>query len=151
MKKSIITGLLIVFGLSAAVFGQEKTVVNSVSAKNKLVGKHMFSLQWISWDDFGVAIVKELDEVYYLTGSQESRENTDSLQINGVITEINQNNFKFKGTIVTKVSHIGEGEECLRDGEMTFEITKNRKYWRLKEMDNPCDEAVDYIDIFFRK
>ncbi len=151
MKKIIVAVFLIGLGLSAAVYGQEKTVVNSVSAKNKLLGKHMLSLQWISWDYFGVATVKQEAGVYYLTGSQKSKENTDSLEIDGVITEINAQEFTFNGTITTKVSHIDEGKDCVRDGEMTFAITKNRKYWRLQEMDNPCDDVVDYVDIYFRR
>jgi hypothetical protein len=33
---------------------------------------------------------------------------------------------------------------------MTFKITGKRKYWRMQQFDNPCDEAADYVDIYFR-
>jgi len=48
------------------------------------------------------------------------------------------------------VSHINGGEPCLREGEMTFAITGKRRFWRLQQMQNPCNEVVDYIDIFLR-
>jgi hypothetical protein len=37
-----------------------------------------------------------------------------------------------------------------RTGEMTFRVTGKRKYWRLMEMDNPCEGVTDYVDIYFR-
>lgn len=49
-----------------------------------------------------------------------------------------------------QISHINGGEPCVREGEMTFAITRKRKYWRLQEMQNPCDTATDYVDIYFR-
>jgi hypothetical protein len=33
---------------------------------------------------------------------------------------------------------------------MVFKITEKRKYWRLQEMQSPCDTATDYVDIFMR-
>lgn len=139
---------IFVFGFS--VFAQEKTVVNSQSAKAMLLGKHKLSLQWISWDYFGAATVTNRKGVFYLKGEQKQRGGTDFVKIDGVITEINAKNFKFDGTITTQVSHINGGLPCERTGEMTFRITGKRKYWRLQEIDNPCDEVADYVDIFFR-
>ncbi|MEZ5306687.1 MAG: hypothetical protein R2684_06015 [Pyrinomonadaceae bacterium] len=150
MKKRLIATLLL-FLMASSAFAQEKTVINSQYAKRILSGKHMFSLQWISWDWFGSASVTNKAGVYYLKGSQKSRENDDLLTIDGVITEINRYNFKFNGKITTKVSHIAGGEECVREGDMTFAITGKRKYWRLQEMDNPCDGVTDYVDIYMRK
>ena len=143
--------LLAVLLPASAAFGQDKTAVNSQTAKKMLLGRHMFSLQWISWDYFGSATVTDKAGVLYLQGEQRSREGDDLLTIDGVVTEINRYDFKFDGKIVTTVSHINSGEPCVREGEMTFKITGKRKYWRLQEMDNPCDNAVDYVDIFFRR
>jgi len=142
---------LVVLGLVSVTLGQEKTVVNSQVAKKMLLGRHMFSLQWISWDHFGSATVTEKAGVLYLKGEQKSREGDDLLTIDGVITTIDRYEFKFDGKIVTTVSHINGGEPCIREGEMTFRITGKRKYWRLQEMNNPCEDVVDYVDIFFRK
>ena len=72
------------------------------------------------------------------------------MKIDGEITRIEAKSFTFVGKIETSVSHINGGEVCLREGEMTFRITGTRKYWRLMQMDNPCSEVTDYVDIFFR-
>ena len=36
-------------------------------------------------------------------------------------------------------------------GTFNFVATGNRKYWRMQEMENPVDECVDYIDIYFKR
>jgi len=148
LKKIFIIGLLI-FGLGVSAFAQQ-TVVNSAKAKTMLLGRHKVSLQWISWDYFGAATVTNRGGTLYLKGEQKERGGTDFVKINGTITEINAKDFVFNGTITTQVSHINGGEPCTREGEMTFKITGSRKYWRLMEMDNPCDGVTDYVDIFFR-
>lgn len=151
MKKIIFTGLLILSGINFSVFAQEKTVVNDANAKKTLLGKHLLSLQWISWDYFGTATVTDRKGVLYLQGAQKGRGSTDFLKIDGTIIEINKTEFKFDGTITTQISYINNGKPCERKGEMTFAITGKRKYWRLREMENPCDEATDYVDIYLRK
>lgn len=149
MKKFLFAVFLTtaIFGLS--VFGQ-KTVVNNAKAKTMLLGKHKLALQWVSWDYFGLATVTQKGGVLYLKGEQKQRGGTDFVKVNGTITEINAKDFKFDGTIITQVSHINGGKPCERTGEMTFKITGTRKYWRLAEMDNPCEGVTDYVDIFFR-
>jgi hypothetical protein len=149
MKKLFLAAFLTIFGLSFQAFGQKATV-NSAKAKTMLLGKHKLSLQWISWDYFGTATVTNKGGVLYIKGEQKSRKDGDFVRIDGVITEINAKDFKFDGKIVTQVSHINGGEPCVREGEMTFKITGTRKYWRLMEMNNPCEGVTDYVDIFFR-
>ena len=127
-----------------------KVVVNDMAAKQMLVGAHRFSLQWISWDYFGKAVVTEKNGSLRIKGEQRGRGNEDYVTMDGVITRVDAKAFTFEGDIVTRVSHINNGEPCKRSGEMTFRITGNRRYWRLQQMDNPCDEAADYVDIFFR-
>lgn len=128
-----------------------RTVINSQTAATKLLGDHFFSLQWISWRYYGKASVTENDGDWLISGRQDSRESDDYIKIHGRITEINATDFKFDGEIVTRVSHINSGKPCTRSGEMTFRISGERKYWRLKEMKNPCEDVTDYIDIFFKK
>jgi hypothetical protein len=53
--------------------------------------------------------------------------------------------------VTTQISHINEGKPCERTGILNFRITGKRKYWRLQQIDNPCDQAADYVDIYFRK
>jgi len=118
--------------------------------KDKLLGKHRFSLQWISWEYFGTVIVSEDKGTISIKGEQRSKENDDYVTIDGMILDIAVNRFKFRGKIVTKISHINSGNPCNREGIMTFSVTGNRKYWRLQEMGNPCDAVTDYVDIFMR-
>ncbi len=150
LRKILLTCLLMLAGLSATVSAQEKTVVNNANAKKMLLGKHLLSLQWISWDYFGAANVVNKSGVFYLKGEQKQRKGTDYVKVDGVITEINAKDFKFDGIIEMQISHINGGAPCKREGEMTFAVTKNRKYWRLQEMDNPCEGVTDYVDIYFR-
>lgn len=150
IKKITLTIFLILATFGASVFAQSKTEINSLKAKNMLLGKHKLSLQWISWDYFGLATVTNKGGVYYLTGKQKSRKDSDYVEVDGVITEINDKTFKFDGTITMQISHINGGKPCERTGEMTFAITGKRKYWRLQEMDSPCDVTTDYVDIYFR-
>lgn len=149
LKKLILSVLMISFLLNVSVFAQ-RTIVNDRRASAMLLGKHRLSLQWISWDYFGTAIVTDRRGTYYLKGEQKQRRGTDYLRIDGRITEINAKNFKFDGTIVMRVNSINNGEPCTREGEMTFKITGSRRYWRLAEMTNPCEAVTDYVDIFFR-
>lgn len=150
LKKIIYASFLFLAVLNSFGFAQDKTVVNDANAKTMLLGKHRVSLQWISWDYFGAATVTNKNDVLSLEGEQKQRGGTDYLKIDGIILSIDKNEFAFKGTIVTRVSHINNGEACKREGEMVFAIKGKRKYWRLQEMDNPCEGVTDYVDIFFR-
>lgn len=141
----LLTGIL-----TAGVFAQQKTDVNDGSAAKMLVGRHKLSLQWISWDYFGVATVTNVRGVYSINGEQKGRGNTDFVTIDGFILKIDAKEFIFDGKIVSQISHINGGEPCERKGEFTFMITGKRKYWRLMQMDNPCDPVTDYVDIYFR-
>jgi len=129
---------------------QPGTVIKDAAAKTKLLGQHRLALQWISWGYFGKAIITESDGTLFLKGEQKARKGGDHLSIDGIITEVDAREFKFKGKIVTKVEINNGGKPCERNGEMTFTVKGNRRYWRLKEMENPCEEVVDYVDIFFR-
>lgn len=144
--------MLVLCFSAAAVSAQEKTVVNDANAKAMLLGKHKIALQWISWDYFGTANVTQKAGVLYLKGEQKGRGESegDYVKVDGTITQVDKTSFTFNGTVLVKVSHNNNGAECKREGEMTFRITGKRKYWRLQEMDNPCEGVTDYVDIFFR-
>ena len=127
-----------------------RTIIKDAPAKRMLLGVHRLSLQWISWDYFGRAVVTEKDGTLYLKGEQKQRQGSDYLRIDGVITEVSAKEFKFEGVVDLRVHHINGGKPCKREGELTFAIKGNRRYWRMQEMDNRCDTATDYVDIFFR-
>jgi hypothetical protein len=130
----------------------QRTEINDRAAAQMLLGRHMLSLQWISWDHFGTATVTNSGGVYRLKGVQRSRGQSkkDYLRIDGRVTSIDSKEFRFEGKIEMRVGHINNGEPCIRDGEFTFRITGRRRYWRLQEMENPCDTATDYVDIYLR-
>jgi hypothetical protein len=130
---------------------QDRTIVNSPTAARKLVGKHKLNLQWIGsdkWEEFGNLKVTDRQGMMFIKGKQTKGD--DYLQIDGKILNIEDKQFTFKGKIVTRVSHMNKGQACERDGSMVFKITENRKYWRLQQMQSPCDTATDYVDIFMR-
>ena len=147
MKKLL---LLMLFLFVIPVLAQEQTQINDATAARMLLGRHMLSLQWVSWDYFGFATVMKSDGVYSIKGEQKGRGNPDFLKIEGTIKSIDAKEFVFEGTLVTQVSHINGGAPCTRDGEFTFKVTGKRKYWRLMQMDNPCDPVTDYVDIYFK-
>lgn len=150
MLRRLILVICILTVTAAAVFAQNRTVIRDSKAAKMLLGRHKLSLQWISWDYLGAATVTNKAGVYYLKGEQKGRGNTDFVKVEGRITRIDAKEFTFDGTIITQISHINGGQPCERNGEMNFRITGKRKYWRLQQMDNPCDVATDYVDIYFR-
>lgn len=115
--------------------------------ENKLIGEHKFALQWTSWDKFGTAEISRDATGLVIKGEQVLDGNSVSLF--GRIKVIDENAFLFTGEIVTIVYHVNKGKACTRHGTYEFRATDKRKYWRLQQMDSPCDSVVDYIDIFF--
>ena len=123
---------------------QRETFVSNIE------GKHMCSLQWISWKKFGnVMLEKNPDGTLNCNGGQTSSTTDDYLKLDGVITVVNPLHLKFKGKIITCVSHINNGEPVVRDGEFNFTVAGQRRYWRMQEMNNPKDRCCDYVDIYF--
>lgn len=117
--------------------------------ENKLEGNHNLRLQWISDTKFGkVEIAKIGDGKYECYGSQ-TGEGNDHLKIEGVLNVVNEKHLVFTGIIECEISHIHHGIKYIRNGVMDFENTKNRKFWRLQQMEN--GDCVDYVDIFIDK
>ena len=151
MGKIFVT-ILFLFVLGLPTFAQDRTEVRNPSAARMLLGRHKLSLQWVSWNYFGVATVTNQRGLYSIKGEQRGRgqNNSDFVKLDGTITSIDEKEFGYRGKIVTQVSHINGGKPCERDGDFTFKITGKRRYWRLQQMDSPCDTATDYVDIYFR-
>ncbi|MBR0046750.1 MAG: hypothetical protein IJP75_07725 [Bacteroidaceae bacterium] len=125
---------------------------NLTPLERQVVGNHMLSLQWISWDYFGTAkITKEADGRLKCVGEQLSKEYPgDYLKLDGYITIVDALHLQFTGTIKTKVYHLNNGEEYVREGTFDFKSTQGRKYWREQEMKGP-DGVTDYVDIYFKR
>jgi hypothetical protein len=135
----------------AASAAHADPVINDQKAAKQLLGKHALTLQWIGsggLKDAGSAEVKQEGGEWHLVGRMDAKEGFVSLD--GSVTKIEKTTFTFKGKIVTRVEYIFEGKECAREVEVTFERKGARKYWRMYPIDNPCDVAADYIDIYLR-
>jgi hypothetical protein len=115
-----------------------------------ILGKHMCSLQWISWKDFGTVIIsQDSDRTVHVKGGQKSKTNSDYLEIDGILTVINPLHLQFAGEIITCVDHINNGKPVKRKGTYNFTVAGQRRYWRMQEMTNPDDPCCDYVDIYF--
>lgn len=125
------------------------------AARARLVGEHMLTLQWLRWGDLsgaGKVVVEDAGDTLPMRGEQRGTgENADDyVRLDGRIVAASREGFVFEGEILTRVHHIANGSECRRSGTFTFKATGKRRYWRLQEMDNPCDSATDYVDVYFR-
>ena len=108
------------------------------TVEQRVLGKHMCSLQWISWDYFGtVNITKQPDGTLRCVGGQKSRECDDYLKIDGTITIESADCLIFNGVIETKVSYLANGQVVVRTGEQRFLRTGQRRYWRMQNMRIP--------------
>lgn len=116
--------------------------------EQKIAGKkHMFSLQWIEGGKMGEAVIKQTADGLYIEAKQEH--NGDYVVLQGDLTVIDDKTFTVTGDIVTRVSHIADGNVCPRSGTFEFYAKDNHKYWRLQQMTNPCDNVADYVDVYF--
>lgn len=173
--KRIILALIAIALIASVPFTMEakkKTTRKKAKTENlsgltalerKVVGKHMLSLQWISWESFGsVEIKKEADGTFSCRGEQLARkctkdveqgniDNDDYVKLDGTIEIVDADHLVFTGEIRTKVYHINNGQEVLRSGKFNFVTKEKRKYWRMQEISNPADNCADYIDIYFKR
>lgn len=128
----------------------KKTQVNDAKAREQLLGEHLLTLQWISFGGTaGKARVTEEDGLLKLEGKHQDAKG-NHLRVEGVIERVDAKSFVLVGRVETKVDHIAGGEVCPREGRFTFRITGKRRYWRMKEMNNPCEGVVDYVDVYLR-
>jgi len=144
------------FGIKLAELNQDDSGNFIMSEQQRetfvknILGKHMCSLQWISWKDFGtVTISQDSDKTIHVKGGQKSKTNSDYLDIDGTLTVVNPLHLKFEGEIITCVDHINNGKPVNRKGTYNFTVAGQRRYWRMQEMTNPDDPCCDYVDIYF--
>jgi len=141
--------LLMLAALSLVFFTASASQARELDkAEQKLLGKHLFSLQWISTEKFGTATVTRKDgEGLYVDARQAL--SGDYVTLKGNVRVVDAKEFIVTGELVTCVSYINGGKPCMRNGTFTFKATGKRKYWRMQEMANPCQNVLDYVDIYF--
>ena len=153
MKKLII--LLMMLSVAVCTNAQKaktKKPVKKQTTEQRVIGKHLLTLQWISWDYYGLCnITKEKDGTLKCVGEQLSKEDPgDYVRLDGTVEIVDKDHLKFTGTIAIRVHYNNNGNECLREGTFDFVTKPGRKYWRLQQMDNPCEGIVDYVDIYYK-
>jgi hypothetical protein len=112
-------------------------------------GRHDLTLQWISWDKPGSAIITESDLGWYTIKGNQTGEKGSYLRINGRIRPLNDRELEFEGTIEHYADAVTTGEPCIRRGKQLFKATGTRKYWRLQNMISCDGTTTDYVDIYF--
>ena len=130
------------------------TEILDPDAAQALVGAHRFGLQWISWTEFGEATVTVDNGLYRIRGVQVSPPGTTAdqaqqlLRIDGIFTRIEAMLLHFEGIIDIRLGRGSDTSNCRREGKMTFRFrTGKTRSWRLQQMQNPCIDHVDYVDI----
>lgn len=134
----------------------QRTTVGDQAARDRLRNNSGLTLQWISWDYRGHLDVTQDGALVRLRGSQNGSDAppgakdaaSGRLELDGVVTDIASDHFSFDGTI-TIIDAPDAGRDCIRTGPMLFQITQNRKYWRLQNMEACGDGLTDYVDIYF--
>lgn len=117
------------------------------SIPDNFLGSHVFGVQFI-WDGYGSSIISKKGGRFIINGEQYSNDQTEYTKINGEITILTPSKFILDGSI-----QIFTNDCCGRidrTGTFTFIKTGNRKYWRLQERGELCDEYTCsyYLDIF---
>ena len=101
----------------------ENTIVHDPAAAQALEGAHRFSLQWISWENFGSVTITNEDGLLRIRGHQTLQGTGDVAQarqamtIDGVVTAIDKTLFEFEGELMIRLGRGGEAKDpCLRKG-----------------------------------
>lgn len=134
-----------------------RTQVNDVQAREQLLGAHALTLQWVSYeweekqrkDKPGKATVTEKDGLLTLEG-EHSGAKGGLLRVDGAIERVDAKSFILVGRVETRMGFVNDGQPCVREGRFTFRMTGKRRYWRLQQMDNPCSDVTDYVDVYLR-
>ena len=119
-------------------------------ARQQLLGEHKLTVQWIGWDDLAQAGQVRIDPagaVLAVMGAQVGEDKR--LDIAGHITALVEDGFVFEGAITLQDMEGPDIQTCVRSGRMHFTTRGIRQYWRLQQMDNPCGNGTDYVDIYF--
>jgi len=127
------------------------TRIDDAAAAEKLLGDHVFNLQWIDHPPGVAHITKKGDGELFIDAGQRNKKG-EYASVAGKILRVTAKSFELDGTIVTRADAINGGKACERNGRFTFRVTGKRKYWRLQQM-NDCEgnHVVDYVDVFFAR
>lgn len=122
------------------------TKINHQAAKAKLLGTHRFWVPAVGGDRIGTATVSERQGVLLLQAQQFPSKPLSQAIIDGIITEVNEHSFKFKGRVSVDVNDF----VCEREGAFLFSIQEKQKVWRMQRMSGPCGQTTAAVDIYFQ-
>jgi hypothetical protein len=121
---------------------------------NRYVGERKMTLQWLDTSPTqkckpGKTVISQEDGEMALRIKGEQRKDANNyVKIEGTIEPVSMTEFKFTGRIVSRVSYLYNGEECVKEGTYTFKKHQGRAFYRLQEKTNCDGSAVDYVDIY---
>lgn len=123
------------------------TKINHQAAKAKLLGTHKFSVGGVFGNYSSTATVTERQGVLSLQAQQYFSKGLEGQTIiDGIITEVNEHSFKFKGRVSVKTYE----RVCEREGVFLFSIQEKQKVWRMQRMSGPCGQTTAAVDIYFQ-
>lgn len=129
-------------------FDTMPTKVTSVDDLSRLINNKGIGLQWMDAAGRGrVRVLVDVDTGRWMLDGSHSGPNNTSFGVDGFISEVGDKYFTLFGSI-TIMNTPDQGRECAAFGNWRFEITQNRKYYRLRDFEW-CDYLTDYIDIYF--
>ncbi len=133
--------------LSQADLRPQPTRVLDAAAMQRLRRTSGMTLQWISWDYRGPVRATMRGRTLWLEGNQRTQGGGGEVALAGWVREVGARHFVLVGT-VTIADTPDVGRNCVRTGEMRFQVTQNRRYWRMQRM-TECDGLTDYVDVYF--
>jgi hypothetical protein len=126
-----------------------ETEIVSERALARLKANKGLTLQWLWGAKPGALTVTETPQGVRLKGGQGPDEGK-TLSLEGVVIRLEEKSFTFRGRV--EIFEPEAGVPCIRDGMLTFRITGQRKFWRMKEQIAGCPgraDLTDYVDIRF--
>jgi hypothetical protein len=124
------------------------TKVISVEDLTRLINNRGISLQWIDGPARGqVRVLVDTATGQWMLMGAHSNAAGAHVSVDGFISEVGDKYFQLTGNL-TILDTPDQGRTCRAFGDWRFEITQNRKYYRLRHFEW-CDGLTDYIDIYF--
>lgn len=155
--KSVLTiffGICIFISTPSFSSQPQKTIINDPEAAKALLGTHKLTHQVISWSHFGAALVTNDNGVFKIKGAHRGgikklpNVPQELFEIEGIITEINNTNFKFLGKMTTRFA-LDNNKTCHKDGLFHFAYRQAKsRSWRLLEEQHTCTDHVIFIDLY---
>lgn len=126
-------------------------IANTICAQTKtdslLIGTKKFGVQFI-YDGYGKLKISKQGKIYSIKGEQYSKLKDEYCIIEGTLEALTPASLKFNGQI--KLLTKDCCGEVIKNGNFTFVSSGKRKFWRLQERSELCDEykCCYYLDIF---